>query len=76
MLPKLDGLEVCKQLRQQKKFTPVLMLTAKDDEFDKVLGLELGADDYMTKPFSPREVVARIKAILRRSQIRNEESEL
>ena len=73
MLPKLDGLEVCKQLRQQKNFTPVLMLTAKDDEFDKVLGLELGADDYMTKPFSPREVVARIKAILRRSQIRNEE---
>ena len=52
------------------------MLTAKDDEFDKVLGLELGADDYMTKPFSPREVVARIKAILRRSQIRNEESDV
>ena len=76
MLPKLDGLEVCKQLRQQKNFTPVLMLTAKDDEFDKVLGLELGADDYMTKPFSPREVVARIKAILRRSQIRNEESDV
>src|SRR6476646_3723882 len=73
MLPKLDGLEVCKQLRQQKNFTPVLMLTAKDDEFDKVLGLELGADDYMTKPFSPREVVARIKAILRRSQIQQEE---
>jgi len=72
----LDGLEVCKQLRQQKNFTPVLMLTAKDDEFDKVLGLELGADDYMTKPFSPREVVARIKAILRRSQIRSEESEV
>ena len=70
MLPKLDGLEVCKQLRQQKNFTPILMLTAKDDEFDKVLGLELGADDYMTKPFSPREVVARVKAILRSSQIR------
>ena len=48
---------------------PILMLTAKDDEFDKVLGLELGADDYMTKPFSPREVVARVKAILRRTQI-------
>ena len=76
MLPKLDGLEVCKQLRQQKNFTPILMLTAKDDEFDKVLGLELGADDYMTKPFSPREVVARVKAILRRSQIQDEESEL
>ena len=70
MLPTMDGLEVCKQLRQQKNFTPILMLTAKDDEFDKVLGLELGADDYMTKPFSPREVVARVKAILRRSQIK------
>nr|WP_295969905.1 response regulator transcription factor [uncultured Bacillus sp.] len=75
MLPKMDGVEVCKQLRQQKNFTPILMLTAKDDEFDKVLGLELGADDYMTKPFSPREVVARVKAILRRSQIQSEASE-
>jgi len=68
MLPKLDGIEVCKQLRQLKVNVPILMLTAKDDEFDKVLGLELGADDYLTKPFSPREVVARIKAILRRAQ--------
>lgn len=67
MLPEMDGLEVCKRLRQQKVNTPILMLTAKDDEFDKVLGLELGADDYLTKPFSPREVVARVKAILRRS---------
>jgi two-component system alkaline phosphatase synthesis response regulator PhoP len=67
MLPKLDGIEVCKLLRQQKIMVPIMMLTAKDDEFDKVLGLELGADDYMTKPFSPREVTARIKAILRRS---------
>ncbi|MCA0992455.1 response regulator [Bacillus hwajinpoensis] len=66
MLPEMDGLEVCKELRQRHIHTPVLMLTAKDDEFDKVLGLELGADDYMTKPFSPREVVARVKAILRR----------
>jgi two-component system, OmpR family, alkaline phosphatase synthesis response regulator PhoP len=73
MLPKLDGIEVCKQLRQQKVMTPILMLTAKDDEFDKVLGLELGADDYMTKPFSPREVVARVKAILRRTQFQNEQ---
>ncbi|MDE3839877.1 DNA-binding response regulator [Bacillus methanolicus] len=72
MLPKLDGIEVCKQLRQQKMMTPILMLTAKDDEFDKVLGLELGADDYMTKPFSPREVIARVKAILRRSQYQPE----
>ncbi|WP_077214213.1 response regulator transcription factor [Bacillus dakarensis] len=68
MLPKLDGIEVCKQLRQQKVETPILMLTAKDEELDKILGLELGADDYMTKPFSPREVIARVKAILRRTQ--------
>ncbi|WHY70811.1 response regulator transcription factor [Fictibacillus enclensis] len=67
MLPEMDGLEVCKNLRQKQIFIPILMLTAKDDEFDKVLGLELGADDYMTKPFSPREVVARVKAILRRT---------
>ncbi len=75
MLPKMDGIEVCKKLRQQKVMTPILMLTAKDDEFDKVLGLELGADDYMTKPFSPREVVARVKAILRRTQIIAQENE-
>ncbi|KGL45854.1 DNA-binding response regulator [Listeria sp. SHR_NRA_18] len=67
MLPEMDGIEVCKQLRQDKVETPILMLTAKDDELDKIIGLELGADDYLTKPFSPREVVARIKAILRRS---------
>ncbi|WP_374724522.1 response regulator transcription factor [Calidifontibacillus erzurumensis] len=72
MLPKLDGIEVCKRLRQRKVLIPILMLTAKDDEFDKVLGLELGADDYMTKPFSPREVIARIKAILRRTVITEE----
>jgi two-component system, OmpR family, alkaline phosphatase synthesis response regulator PhoP len=66
MLPEMDGLEVCKQLRQSKNTTPILMLTAKDDELDKIIGLELGADDYMTKPFSPREVVARTRAILRR----------
>ena len=70
MLPKKDGIEVCKSIRTDKNLVPILMLTAKDDEFDRVLGLELGADDYMTKPFSPREVVARVKAILRRvSQI-------
>ncbi|WP_077621191.1 response regulator transcription factor [Sediminibacillus massiliensis] len=67
MLPELDGTDVCRQLRQKQVDTPILMLTAKDDEFDKVLGLELGADDYLTKPFSPKEVVARIKAILRRA---------
>ncbi|QDP40835.1 response regulator transcription factor [Radiobacillus deserti] len=71
MLPELDGTEVCKQLRQNKVDTPILMLTAKDDEFDKVLGLELGADDYLTKPFSTKEVVARIKAILRRTNNRH-----
>ncbi|GAA3720958.1 response regulator transcription factor [Salinicoccus jeotgali] len=69
MLPGMDGMDVCKTLRQEKVETPILMLTAKDEEFDKILGLELGADDYMTKPFSPREVVARVKAILRRTQI-------
>lgn len=68
MLPGMDGMDLCKTLRQEKMSTPILMLTAKDEEFDKILGLELGADDYMTKPFSPREVVARVKAILRRSQ--------
>lgn len=68
MLPGMEGTEVCKRLRQEKVDTPILMLTAKDDEFDKVLGLELGADDYLTKPFSPKEVVARIKAILRRAR--------
>lgn len=74
MLPKMDGMEVCKALRQEKINTPIIMLTAKDDEFDKVLGLELGADDYMTKPFSPREVTARIKAVLRRSTATIEEA--
>ncbi|MFV9511181.1 response regulator [Tepidibacillus sp. LV47] len=66
MLPGLDGLEVLKELRTKQINIPILMLTAKDDEFDKVLGLELGADDYMTKPFSPRELTARVKAVLRR----------
>ncbi|NEX78434.1 response regulator transcription factor [Bacillus thermocopriae] len=72
MLPKLDGMEVCKMLRQEKIMIPILMLTAKDDEFEKILGLELGADDYMVKPFSPREVIARVKAILRRTQAQTE----
>lgn len=66
MLPKLDGMEVLKRIREEKKTLPVLMLTAKSEEFDKVLGLELGADDYITKPFSLRELLARVKAILRR----------
>jgi DNA-binding response OmpR family regulator len=67
MLPELDGLEVCKRLRRERDSLPILMLTARSEEFDKVLGLELGADDYLTKPFSIRELLARIKAILRRS---------
>jgi two-component system alkaline phosphatase synthesis response regulator PhoP len=66
MLPKLDGFEVCKRLRQDRIMTPILMLTAKSQEVDKVLGLELGADDYVTKPFSSRELLARVKAVLRR----------
>lgn len=65
MLPKLDGFDVCRKLRQQTNI-PILMLTAKSEEIDKVLGLELGADDYITKPFSVREVLARVKAQLRR----------
>jgi len=68
MLPGLNGLEVCKELRQSKISIPILMLTAKGDELDKIIGLEMGADDYLTKPFSPREVIARVKAILRRTQ--------
>jgi DNA-binding response OmpR family regulator len=66
MLPRMDGFEVCKQLRQADITTPILMLTAKSQEIDKVLGLELGADDYVTKPFSPRELLARVKALMRR----------
>lgn len=66
MLPKVDGIEVCRQIRKRLD-TPILMLTIKADEFDKILGLTIGADDYLTKPFSPRELTARVKAILRRS---------
>src|SRR4051812_17181027 len=65
-LPGLDGIEVCRALRTQGDWTPVLFVTARDDEVDRVLGLELGADDYVTKPFSPRELVARVRAVLRR----------
>lgn len=65
MMPGMDGWSVCRELRRRSN-VPVLFLTAKDDEFDRVLGLELGADDYITKPFSPRELVARVKAVLRR----------
>lgn len=67
MLPLLDGFEVCRRIRAQSD-VPILMLTARDEDVDKIVGLELGADDYLTKPFNPRELVARIKAILRRAQ--------
>ena len=67
MLPKLAGFEVCRKLRASGDLTPIIMLTARDEDIDKILGLELGADDYLTKPFNPRELIARTKAILRRS---------
>jgi DNA-binding response OmpR family regulator len=67
-LPGMDGLEICKKLRQEKIDTPIIMLTSKSEEIDKVLGLEIGADDYMTKPFSIRELVARVKSVLRRGE--------
>jgi two-component system, OmpR family, alkaline phosphatase synthesis response regulator PhoP len=72
MLPELDGMEVCRQLRAQNNRTPILMLTARDEDIDKILGLEMGADDYMTKPFNPHELVARVKAILRRVETKTE----
>jgi len=69
MLPGMDGFEVCKTLRAEKNNVPIIMLTAKDEEIDKIIGLELGADDYLTKPFNPRELIARIKAVLRRNNL-------
>lgn len=70
MLPKMDGIEVCKRVKSNPKTAgiPIIMLTARADEIDKIIGLEMGADDYITKPFSPREVVARVRAVLRRQQ--------
>jgi DNA-binding response OmpR family regulator len=70
-LPGIDGTEVCRQLRADGDWTPILFCTARDDEVDRVLGLELGADDYITKPFSPREVVARVKSVVRRASRAN-----
>jgi DNA-binding response OmpR family regulator len=69
MLPRLDGLAVCRQLREERSAVPIIMLTARGDEGDKVLGLELGADDYITKPFSIREFMSRVRALLRRAQL-------
>jgi DNA-binding response OmpR family regulator len=68
MLPGMDGFEVCKRLRQNDRWLPIIMLTARKDDLDKIIGLELGADDYLSKPFNPRELEARIKTILRRSE--------
>ena len=73
MMPKMDGLMVCREIRKETNL-PIIMLTAKGEEFDKLLGLELGADDYVTKPFSPREVIARVKTVLRRMREFHEES--
>lgn len=70
MLPKLDGFEVCRRLRAANNPVAILMLTARDEDIDKIVGLELGADDYLIKPFNPRELVARVKAILRRADAR------
>ena len=79
MLPKMDGLDVCRAIRRSPglplRSVPILMLTARADEVDKVVGLEIGADDYVTKPFSMRELLARLKAMLRRSQMEAEEPE-
>ena len=75
MLPKMDGMEVCRTVRKESK-VPIIMLTAKKEEIDRILGLELGADDYMTKPFSVRELAARIKTILRRVQPQSQEEPL
>jgi len=74
MLPDLDGIEVCRRIRQRSDI-PILMLTARDDDVDKIIGLEVGADDYLTKPFNPRELVARVKSILRRATPRRREPE-
>lgn len=71
-LPSMDGVEVCRTLRADGDWTPVLFVTARDDEVDRVLGLELGADDYVTKPFSPRELVARVRTVLRRGTVTTE----
>ena len=68
MLPKIDGFEVCRRLRAENNPVAIIMLTARDEDIDKIIGLELGADDYLTKPFNPRELVARVKAILRRAE--------
>ncbi len=74
MLPGKDGLEICRNLRRSNIMTPIIMLTARDEEIDRILGLELGADDYVTKPFSVRELTARVKAVLRRKNLVTDEA--
>jgi len=75
MLPQMEGLEVCRRIKENDKYTPILMLTARSEEIDKVLGLEVGADDYITKPFGIRELVARVKAIIRRVDLDDEKNQ-
>src|SRR5215813_13673600 len=75
MLPDMDGLEVCRQVRARSA-TPILMLTARGDAMDRVVGLEMGADDYLPKPFEPRELLARLRAILRRSKVSDNKIEV
>jgi two-component system, OmpR family, alkaline phosphatase synthesis response regulator PhoP len=72
MLPGMDGFEICRRLRQMNLLLPIILLTARDEEIDRVLGLEIGADDYVTKPFSPRELAARVKAVMRRLSTQSE----
>ena len=75
MMPEMDGTEVCRRLRRSAPTVPIIFLSSRDDEIDRVLGLELGGDDYVTKPFSPRELVARVKAVLRRAELTSAPSE-
>lgn len=75
MLPGMNGFDVCRKLRESNNQVPIIILTAKDEEIDKILGLELGADDYLTKPFNPRELMARIKAVLRRNNLQKRSEE-
>ncbi len=75
MLPEINGIEICKRIRAEKNFTPIMMLTARSEEIDKIIGLETGADDYLTKPFSLREFIARVKALIRRTEMLTPEPE-
>jgi two-component system, OmpR family, response regulator len=70
-IPNVDGIELCRRIRARGDWTPIVFVTARDDEIDRIVGLELGADDYLTKPFSPRELVARVRALIRRSRVNN-----